>query len=176
MYPQDPSDSVDILNHSTPPGASLDLVNVSNAVGTANGDEGMDESYSLGIVEVEDSEDLDSQESRLAKEVAEKRKKRATAIEEEMVRVEEASRQFTEATRKEEMLRVREACLPGLVFMTHEVRHLSRSEGAQSKGSCWEGNIQHPHFFGRVSAERWPYLSQSGLEISINRRKLFCAS
>lgn len=171
MYPQDPSDSVDILNHSTPPGASLDLVNVSNAVGTANGDEGMDESYSLGIVEVEDSEDLDSQESRLAKEVAEKRKKRATAIEEEMVRVEEASRQFTEATRKEEMLRVREACLPGLVFMTHEVRQLSRSEG-----SCWEGNIQHTHFFGRVSAERWPYLSQSGLEISINRRKLFCAS
>lgn len=139
MYPQDPSDNVDILNPSTPPGASRELVTVSNAVGTANGDEGMDESYSLGIVEVEDSEDLDSQESRLAKEVAEKRKKRARAIEEEMARVEEASRQFTEATRKEEMLRVREACLPGLVFMTHEVRDMSRCEG--------EGYIQRTHTF-----------------------------
>lgn len=158
MYPQDPSDNVDLLNPSAPPGASLELANVSNAVGTANGDEGMDVSYALGIVEVEDSEDPDLLESRLAKEVAEKRKKRARAIEEEIARAEEASRQFTEATRKEEMLRVREACLPGLVFMTHEVRHFSRYEGTQGRGYS-------PHFFGSVPAERGPYLSQSGLEI-----------
>lgn len=62
------------------------------------------------------------EEKRKARKVAEARDRRAQE-EEELIRgEEEAARRAGEAAREEELLRVREACLPGLVFMAHEVR------------------------------------------------------
>ena len=60
--------------------------------------------------------------SRKAKEVADVRRRREREESESVAGMEEAARRAAEAAREEEMLRVREACLPGLVFLAHEVR------------------------------------------------------
>lgn len=62
------------------------------------------------------------EENRKAKEVADVRRRREREEEESVKGMEEAARRAGEAAREEEMLRVREACLPGLVFLAHEVR------------------------------------------------------
>lgn len=61
------------------------------------------------------------EEQRKAKEVADARQRREREEEESVEGMEEAARRAGEAARKEEMLCVRGACLPGLVFLTHEV-------------------------------------------------------
>ena len=61
------------------------------------------------------------EEKRKAKEVVEARQRREREEEESVMGMEEAARRAGEAAREEEMLCVRDACLPGLVFLTHEV-------------------------------------------------------
>lgn len=62
------------------------------------------------------------EERRKAKEVAQARQRREREEEESVREMEEVARRAGEAARKEELLSVREACLPGLVFLAHEVR------------------------------------------------------
>lgn len=61
------------------------------------------------------------EEKRKAKEVVDARQRREREEEESVKGVEEAARRAGEAAREDEMLKVRNACLPGLVFLTHEV-------------------------------------------------------
>lgn len=61
------------------------------------------------------------EEKRKAKEVVEARQRREREEEESVRGMEEAARRAGKAAREEEMLCVRDACLPGLVFLTHEV-------------------------------------------------------
>lgn len=61
------------------------------------------------------------EEKRKAKEVAEARQRREREEQESVKGMEDAARRAGETAREEEMLRVREACLPGLVFLAHEV-------------------------------------------------------
>lgn len=58
---------------------------------------------------------------RKAKAVVEARQRREKEEEESVEGMEEAARRAGEVAREEEMLCVRAACLPGLVFLTHEV-------------------------------------------------------
>ncbi|CAM9210540.1 unnamed protein product [Ectocarpus sp. 12 AP-2014] len=64
-----------------------------------------------------------SEEERKAKEVAEARRKREREEEEAIRAAEETASRAEEAARREELLGVRAACLPGLVFLAHEVAH-----------------------------------------------------
>eukprot|EP00752_Nemacystus_decipiens_P004160 g3806.t1 len=64
-----------------------------------------------------------TEEKRKAKEVIEARQTREREEEESVKGMEEAARRAGEVAREEEMLRVRGACLPGVVFLTHEVAH-----------------------------------------------------
>lgn len=61
------------------------------------------------------------EEKRKAQEVVEARRRREREEEESVRGMEEAARRAGEAAREDEMLCVRGACLPGLVFLTHEV-------------------------------------------------------
>lgn len=61
------------------------------------------------------------EEKRKAKEVVEARQRREREEEESVKGMEEAARRAGQAAREEEMLCVRATCLPGLVFLTHEV-------------------------------------------------------
>ena len=61
------------------------------------------------------------EDRRKAKEVAEARGRRAREERASVARAAEAARCAEAVARREELLRVREACLPGLVFLTHEV-------------------------------------------------------
>eukprot|EP00903_Cladosiphon_okamuranus_P012066 g11327.t1 len=63
------------------------------------------------------------EEKRKAEEVVEARQRREREEEESVRGVEEAARRAGKAAREEEMLCVRHACLPGLVFLSHEVAH-----------------------------------------------------
>lgn len=63
-----------------------------------------------------------SEEERKAKEVAEARRKRERNEEEAIRAAEETASRAEEVARREELLGVRAACLPGLVFLAHEVR------------------------------------------------------
>lgn len=62
-----------------------------------------------------------SKEKRKAKEVAEARRKREREEEEAIRAAEETASRAEEVARREELLGVRAACLPGLVFLAHEV-------------------------------------------------------
>ena len=154
MYPRDPFDSPDPSNISGLSVGSLELVDVHTSDGsrTANGDsimmdgvqdndQEMDISSPLGtdVIEAVDREDPNMQGRRMARAVAEKRSRRAKEAEEELARVEEAKRQLAATTRKEEMLNVRAACLPGVVFMAHEVMDCccSRCKSAVRMGACF---------------------------------------
>ncbi|CAM9936322.1 unnamed protein product [Ectocarpus sp. 12 AP-2014] len=64
-----------------------------------------------------------SEEERKAKEAAEARRKRERKEEEAIRAAEETASRAEEAARREELLGVRAACLPGLVFLAHEVAH-----------------------------------------------------
>ena len=62
------------------------------------------------------------EDMRKAKEVAEARGRRAREERAGVARAAEAAGRAEAVARREELLRVRQACLPGLVFLTHEVR------------------------------------------------------
>lgn len=63
-------------------------------------------------------------ETKAARQVAEARMRRAKEERESIARAEEAGRGLKETARAEEMNRVRSACLPGVVFLAHEVRRM----------------------------------------------------
>lgn len=71
----------------------------------------------------EDSDDSEEvlEERRKAEDVAAARKRRVVQEKERVARAEETARRLGHDAREEELMRVREACLPGLVFLFHEV-------------------------------------------------------
>ncbi|CAN0140320.1 unnamed protein product [Scytosiphon promiscuus] len=87
------------------------------------------------------------EEKRKAKEVEMARQRRAREEEESIRGEEEAARRAGEVAREEELLRVREACLPGLVFLAHEVAH-----GTGLRMLRWVSAEAAPQWFTRAQS------------------------
>ncbi|CBN79913.1 expressed unknown protein [Ectocarpus siliculosus] len=123
MYPQDPAIAADdnsSLGSWVDLGEGSDGAEVGAAVAVPNNSMVVSLPVDCGV----GGDDVGmSEEERKAKEVAEARRKREREEEEAIRAAEETASRAEEAARKEELLGVRAACLPGLVFLAHEVAH-----------------------------------------------------
>lgn len=92
---------------------------VENGTTDASGNDAMIVEYPLAEERLDNKERLE--EKRKEGEVAEARKARGRREIERAAREEEAAVRLGAEARRKELLAVREACLPGLVFLFHEV-------------------------------------------------------